>query len=192
MGHDPVRSAAWICLDRFGGSAVSLSVRYAGVVATGDILPNEPPSGCCALLACSPGVIGHRTLEIRCHTEVGVIGLIGVQPPSGDGAGIRVLDALPAPPASQLTAAAVLCDCENRLPEVLGWFAEIRLVRPAFALMLVTPIERWDATLATAQFPVLRVIPPSELVGGVLPQYALAWFYHQDNMKCVNNSVWCN
>jgi hypothetical protein len=50
-----------------------------------------------------------------------MIGLLGVHPPAGDGAGTRLLESLPAPPASALAAAAIRCDCQREIDAVIQW-----------------------------------------------------------------------
>jgi hypothetical protein len=107
------------------------------------------------------------------HPEAAMIGLVGVRPPSGTSTGIRLLEGLPAPPASEVAAMAVFCETKGGLVRVLGWFAEIRATRRAFPLIIVAAPERWGATLATTQHPVLRVVPPTEMEGEGLPQLVL-------------------
>ncbi len=101
-----------------------------------------------------------------------MIGLLGVHPPAGDGAGTRLLKSLPASPASELAAAAIRCDCQREIDAVIEWYCELRAIRPAFAVILVAD-HRFGATLATCPHPVTAVVPPSDLVAGGLPRVAL-------------------
>ncbi len=103
-----------------------------------------------------------------------MIGLLGVHPPAGDGAGTRLLESLPAPPAPALAAAAIRCDREIALDAVLEWYGEIRAKRPAFAITLVVD-HRFYATLIACPHPVVAVVPPCDLEAEGLPRDALDW-----------------
>jgi transposase-like protein len=104
--------------------------------------------------------------------EVRMIGLLGVHPPAGDGAGIKLLESLPAPPASALAGAVIRCDCQREIHAVIQWYGDMRAIRPAFAVILVTD-HRFGATLASCPHPVRAVVRPSDLVAGGLPRVAL-------------------
>jgi hypothetical protein len=99
-------------------------------------------------------------------------GLFGVHPLAGDGVGTKLLESLPAPPASALAGAVIRCDCQREIDAVIEWYGDMRAIRPAFAVILVAD-HRFGATLASCPHPVRAVVPPSDLAAGRQPQDAL-------------------
>lgn len=102
-----------------------------------------------------------------------MIGLVGVLPPPGDGAGTVCLDALPDPPGSRFSGFAVRCTDRDGVREALGWYRTVRAARPALAFGLVCEPGACAEELAGLPHPLTFLIRPGSLVAAGLSTEAL-------------------
>lgn len=102
-----------------------------------------------------------------------MIGLVGVLPPPGGGAGTVCLYALPKPPASRFSAFAVRCADRADVRDALRCYRAVSDARPAFAFGLVCEPGACAEQLASLPHPLTFLIRSGDLVAGGLPEKGL-------------------